>query len=264
MKNMKVLIFAGGLGTRLGEETCIRPKPMIEIGRYPIIWHIMKIYSHYGFNDFIVLTGYKQEYIKNYFLNYHNINSDLTIDLSNNSITVHSNKSEHWKVTLLYTGYGTNTAGRLNRAKEYVKNETFMLTYGDGVADIDINQLIECHRQSNKVCTLTSYQPEGRYGVLQMEDDGTITRFTEKPKHGAGWINAGFMVCEPEIFNYMPEDPDNQQFEPSVLKELSSKKLLNAYKHNGFWHSMDTLKDKNDLNKMWDEGEAKWKIWENE
>ena len=259
---MKVLIFAGGLGTRLAEETSIRPKPMVEIGGYPILWHIMKIYSHYGFNDFIVLTGYKQEYIKHYFLNYYNTISDLTIDLSNNSISVHNCQTEPWKITLLYTGYSTNTAGRLNRAKEYVNNEAFMLTYGDGVADIDINKLLKSHKQSKKICTLTAYQPSGKYGTLGIETDGTITNFAEKPKESGNWINAGFMVCEPEIFNYMPQNPDESQFEPTVLSSLSSKQLLNAYKHTGFWHSMDTLRDKNNLNKLWDNGEAQWKIWE--
>ena len=259
---MKVLIFAGGIGSRLGEETSIIPKPMIKIGEYPILWHIMKIYSYYGFNDFIVLTGYKQECIKNYFLNYHSINSDLTIDLSNNSTTILNNKSEPWKVTIIDTGLNTNTAGRLNRAKEYVKNERFMLTYGDGVADVDINKLIECHTKSKKVCTLTSHQIEGRFGSLQIEKDGTISKFAEKPKESGNWINGGFMVCEPEIFNYMPENPDIEQFEPTVLTKLSLKGLLDTYKHTGFWHCMDTLKDKNDLNKLWNNGEAKWKIWE--
>lgn len=259
---MKVLIFAGGLGTRLGEETNIKPKPMVDIGGFPILWHIMKTYSHYGFNDFIVLTGYKQEVIKDYFVNYYMHNSDVTVDLSTNAVQVHQNRCEPFKVTLLYTGRDTLTAGRLMRAKKYVCNEPFMLTYGDGVSDISLPDLISSHKKSGKICTLTAFQPEDRYGALKIESDGTVTNFAEKQKEGGSWINAGFMVCEPEIFDYLPEDSDHSMFERTTLVKLSQNAQLNSYKHYGFWHPMDKLKDKQDLNKMWNEGKAPWKIWE--
>ncbi len=258
---MKVVILAGGLGTRLGEETSIKPKPMVGIGGFPILWHIMKIYSHYGFNDFVVLTGYKQEVIKDYFVNYYMNNSDVTVDLSTNAVEVHQNHSEPFKVTMLYTGRDTLTAGRVERAKEFLKGEPFMLTYGDGVADIDIKKLVECHKKSGKICTITAYQPEGKYGALGIEEDGTITSFSEKPKAGGAWINAGFMVCEPEIFNYFPPESDEKMFEKTVLNKLAEIGQLNSYKHSGFWHPMDMLKDKNDLNEMWAEKKAPWKVW---
>lgn len=259
---MKVVILAGGLGTRLGEETSIKPKPMVGIGGYPILWHIMKIYSHYGFNDFVVLTGYKQEVIKDYFVNYYMNNSDVTVDLKTNAVEVHQNRCDPFKVTMLYTGRNTLTAGRIKKAQNFLGNEPFMLTYGDGVSDVNINDLIECHKKSCKICTITAYQPEGKYGALGIETDGTISSFSEKPKAGGAWINAGFMVCNPEIFNYFPEDSEEQMFERTVLNSLSSKGQLNAYKHNGFWHPMDMLKDKQDLNQMWAEGNAPWKVWE--
>lgn len=258
---MKVVILAGGLGTRLGEETGVRPKPMVGIGGYPILWHIMKIYSHYGFNEFVVLTGYKQEVIKDYFVNYYMNNSDVTVDLSSNQVTVHQNRCDPFKVTLLYTGRNTLTAGRIKRAQDFIGNEPFMLTYGDGVADIDINALIKSHKQSGKKCTITAYQPEGKYGALGIEDDGTISNFAEKPKQGGAWINAGFMVCEPEIFDYLPENSDELMFERTALQKLSEDGQLNAYKHIGFWHPMDMLKDKEDLNKIWTNGNAPWKVW---
>ncbi|WP_096019883.1 glucose-1-phosphate cytidylyltransferase [Campylobacter lanienae] len=258
---MKVAILAGGLGTRLGEETSIKPKPMVDIGGFPILWHIMKIYSHQGFNDFVVLTGYKQEVIKDYFVNYYINNSDVTVDLCTNAVEVHQNHSEPFKVTMLYTGRNTLTAGRIERAREFLGNETFMLTYGDGVADIDIEKLIKCHKNSGKICTITAYQPEGKYGALGIEEDGTISSFSEKPKEGGAWINAGFMVCEPKIFDYFPENSDKQMFEKTVLNSLSSKGQLNAYKHTGFWHPMDMLKDKQDLNQMWADNKAPWKLW---
>lgn len=258
---MKILIFAGGLGTRLGEETGVKPKPMVGIGGFPILWHIMKIYSHYKYNDFVVLTGYKQEVIKDYFVNYYMNNSDVTVDLATNDIVVHQNRCEPFKVTMLYTGRNTLTAGRLQRAQKFVGNEPFMLTYGDGVADINIDELIKSHKASGKICTLTAYQPEGKYGALGIENDGTISKFAEKPKEGGSWINAGFMVCEPEIFNYMPENADAEMFERTVLQKLSDVGQLHAYKHSGFWHPMDMLKDKQDLNTMWAEGKAPWKVW---
>ena len=244
---MKVLILAGGLGTRLGEETNVKPKPMVGIGGFPILWHIMKIYSHYGFNEFIVLTGYKQEVIKDYFVT--------------NDVTVHQNSCEPWKVTLLYTGRNTMTAGRIQRAKEYIGNEPFMLTYGDGVGDVDIKALIENHKKSGKLCTLTAYQPEGRFGALGIDEDGTISKFQEKPKESGAWINAGFFVCQPEVLDYIPEDATNIMWEQEPLKAIARDGQLNAYKHTGFWHPMDMLKDKEDLNKMWANNTAPWKVW---
>lgn len=259
---MKVLILAGGLGTRLGEETGVRPKPMVGIGGYPIIWHIMKIYSHYGFNDFIILTGYKQEIIKDYFVNYYMNNSDVTVDLETNNVTVHQTTCEPWKVTLFYTGRNTLTGGRIKKAQKFLGNEPFLLTYGDGVGNIDIKAVIESHKKSGKLCTLTAYQPEGRFGALAIEEDGTISNFLEKPKEGGAWINAGFFVCEPEVFDYIPSG-DNVIWEQEPLKNLARDRKLNSYKHTGFWHPMDMLKDKEDLNKMWAENKAPWKIWSN-
>ncbi len=258
---MKTLILAGGLGTRLGEETSIKPKPMVGIGGYPILWHIMKIYSHYGFNDFVILTGYKQEVIKDYFVNYYMNNSDVTVDLSTNAVEVHQTRCEPFKVTMLYTGRNTFTAGRIKRAQNFIGNERFMLTYGDGIGDVDINELIKCHEQSGKLCTLTSHQPEGRFGALAIKEDGTIENFLEKPKESGTWINAGFFVCEPEIFNYIEGDGINMMWEEEPLRNLARDGQLNAYKHHGFWHPMDMLKDKEDLNKMWANKTAPWKVW---
>ena len=258
---MKVVILSGGFGTRISEESAFKPKPMIEIGEMPILWHIMKIYSHYGFNEFVVLTGYKQEVIKDYFVNYYMNNSDVTVDLATNDVTVHQNSCEPWKVTLLYTGRNTMTAGRIQRAKEYIGNEPFMLTYGDGVGDVDIKALIENHKKSGKLCTLTAYQPEGRFGALGIDEDGTISKFQEKPKESGAWINAGFFVCQPEVLDYIPEDATNIMWEQEPLKAIARDGQLNAYKHTGFWHPMDMLKDKEDLNKMWANNTAPWKVW---
>lgn len=261
LTNMKVAILAGGLGTRLGEETSIRPKPMVEIGGKPILWHIMKIYSTYGFNDFVVLCGYKGEYIKNYFLNYFTRMSDFTIDLSNNDVTIHRNVAEPWRITLLDTGAETLTGGRLKRAESYLNKGTFMMTYGDGVSDIDIANLIEFHKKNKKLATLTAVQPQGRFGVLDIDHEGMITNFQEKPKNSnSAWINAGFFVLEPEIFKYITEG-DNTIWEKSPLVNLAKDGQLAAYKHYGFWHPMDMLKDKLDLNKMWDNNVAPWKVW---
>lgn len=257
---MKVLILAGGLGTRLGEETGIRPKPMVGIGGYPILWHIMKIYSHYGFNEFVVLTGYKQEVIKDYFVNFYMTNSDVTVDLSTNIVEVHKSVSEPWKVTLLYTGRDTLTGGRIKKAQKFIGNEPFMLTYGDGVGNINIRELVNYHNNSRKLCTLTAYQPEGRFGVFNINSYGNIDSFQEKPKEHNSWINAGFFVCEPEVFDYIPEG-DNISWEKEPLKALARDSQLNAYRHTGFWHPMDMLKDKNDLNQMWKDNVAPWKIW---
>ncbi|OCG26850.1 glucose-1-phosphate cytidylyltransferase [Gilliamella sp. wkB108] len=257
---MKVVILAGGLGTRLGEETGIRPKPMVGIGGHPILWHIMKIYSFYGFNDFVILTGYKSEVIKDYFVNYYLNNSDVTVDLSTNNVEVHNNTSEPWKVTMLYTGRNTLTGGRIKKAQKFIGNEPFMLTYGDGVSNVNIPKLIESHKQSGKLATLTAYQPEGRFGSIDISNNGQVNKFQEKPKEGGAWINAGFFVLQPEIFNYISDD-DNAIWEQDPLKNLSKDGELNAYKHDGFWHAMDMLKDKIDLNDMWAQNKAPWKIW---
>jgi len=258
---MKVLILAGGRGTRIGEETCIKPKPMVDIGGYPILWHIMKIYSHYGFNEFVILTGYKQEIIKEYFMNYYTNNSNVTIDLTDNKLEVHRNMCEPWKITLLYTGRDTMTGGRIKKARDFVGNESFMLTYGDGVANINIKELVNFHRQSGKLCTLTAYQPEGRFGILELEDDDTVINFQEKPKNENTWINGGFFVCEPQVFDYIP-DSNEAVWELEPLRNLAKDRQLNAYKHYGFWHPMDMLKDKEKLNKLWAENNAPWKMWE--
>lgn len=258
---MKVLILAGGLGTRLSEETRLMPKPMVEIGGKPILWHIMKIYSHYGFNDFVVLTGYKSHVIKDYFVNYYQRYSDITVDMVNNSVEIHRTQTEPWKVTMLYTGESTMTGSRIKKAQSYVGNEPFMLTYGDAVSDVNVLELIKCHKASGKLLTMTSVQPSGRFGALDISTDGTITSFAEKPKGDGAWINGGFMVCEPEVFSYIDSTRDNVIFEREPLETLAKDGKLNAYKHKGFWHPMDTLKDKNDLTSVWMRGEAPWAIW---
>lgn len=260
---MKVVILAGGLGTRLGEETSIKPKPMVEIGGYPIIWHIMKIYSHYGFNDFIILGGYKHEVIKDYFVNYALRNSDVTVNLQTGEKMVHNNRCEPWNVTMLYTGKDTMTGGRIRYARPYINNETFLLTYGDGVGDIDIPSVIDFHKKSGKCATLSAVQPEGRFGMVESLPDGTVTNFQEKPKNEDKWINAGFFVCEPQIFDYIP-NTDSAIFEKDTLQNLARDGKLGMYKHYGFWRPMDMLKDKQDLNKMWDTGNAPWKLWDNQ
>ena len=257
---MKVVILAGGLGTRLGEETSIKPKPMVEIGDKPIIWHIMKIYSHYGFNDFIVLCGYKGQCIKRYFANYYLNNSDITIDMRSNRVDVHYNEIEPWRVTLIDTGDETMTGGRIRRIKKFVENETFMLTYGDGVSDVNIAALLECHKKSGKIATLTAVRPTARFGVVNVADDGSVLNFKEKPSGDGVWINGGFFVLEPQVFDYIPEG-DSVVWEREPLEKLSAAGQLNAYVHSGFWRPMDMLKDKKDLNEMWDKGEAKWKVW---
>ena len=257
---MKVVLLAGGLGTRLGEETGVRPKPMVGVGGYPILWHIMKIYSHYGFNDFVVLCGYKHEVINEYFLNYYANTSDVTVDLSDNSVQFHKKRAEPWKVTLAYTGRNTMTGGRIKKAQKYLEGEPFMLTDGDGVADIDINALLECHKKSGKIATLTAVQPSGRFGALDIQLDGTINQFQEKPQGDGAWINGGFMVLQPEVFDYIPDD-DTMPFEQAPLKNLAKDGQLNAYHHKGFWRPMDMLKDKIDLNEMWAKDAAPWKIW---
>lgn len=257
---MKTLILAGGMGTRLGEETKLIPKPMVEIGGYPILWHIMKIYSHYGYNDFVILTGYKGHVIKDYFLNYYDRYSDMTVDLANNDVQIHKMRSEPWKITMLYTGPDTLTAGRIYRAKDYIGNEPFMLTYGDGVSDVDIEKLANAHVKSGKLVTLTAVQPEGRFGALDIQPDGLITQFQEKPSDA--WINGGFFVCENKALDYIePSTADKMMWERAPLQNLAKNGQLHAYKHDGFWHPMDMLKDKEDLNKLWSANKAPWNLW---
>lgn len=258
---MKVVILAGGLGTRLGEETSIYPKPMVSIGGYPILWHIMKIYSHYGFNEFVVLTGYKQEVIKEYFVNYRVDNSDISLDLQNGDVVIHESRCEPWKVTLCYTGRNTQTGGRIKKAERFIKDETFLLTYGDGVSDVNITNLVNFHRESGKLCTLTAVQPEGRFGVFSLKNESLVQSFQEKPKDENTWINGGFFVCEPEVLDYIPEG-DDVVWEQMPMKNLVKDGQLNAYRHYGFWRPMDMLKDKKDLNNLWAAGTAPWKVWQ--
>lgn len=256
---MKVAILAGGYGTRLSEETDLKPKPMVEIGGKPILWHIMKIYSHYGFNDFVILTGYKSHVIKDYFINYYNRYSDITVDMSDNSVEIHKTRNEPWKVTILYTGKDTMTGGRIKKAQNYIGKEPFLLTYGDGVANIDIKKLVEFHNKSGKLATLSAIQPSGKFGAIAI-DGNNVNSFTEKPKGDGAWINGGFFVCEPEVFDYISLE-DNAIFEREPLEKLAKDNQLNAYKHDGFWRAMDTLKDKNELTDMWLNQNAPWAVW---
>ena len=257
---MKTVILAGGLGTRISEESHLKPKPMIEIGERPILWHIMKSYSAHGFNDFIICCGYRQYVIKEYFVNYYLHNSNITIDLSNgNSIEVHSNEAEPWRITLVDTGLNTMTGGRLKRVQEYLGDETFMLTYGDGVCDIDINYLLSAHKKNGKAATMTAIQPGGRFGQLDIGDDGTIHSFSEKRKEDGGWINGGFMVFEKEIFNHL--ENDETILERAPLENLAAKGQVFAYQYEGYWQCMDTLRDKLVLEELIQNGEAPWVKW---
>ena len=260
---MKVIILAGGLGTRLSEETGLKPKPMVEIGGKPILWHIMKIYSYYGFNDFIILTGYKSNVIKDYFLHYYEQYSDITIDMENNSVEIHRMQTEPWKVTMLYTGIETMTGSRIKKAREYIGDEPFLLTYGDGVADIDINELIKFHKSAGKTVTVTAVKPYGRFGALILGENNIVTSFVEKPKGDDSWINGGFFVCEPQVFDFIPEG-DDILFEKEPLETLTKTNNLAAYTHNGYWQPMDTVRDRNTLNAMWNNGTAKWAFWKKE
>jgi len=256
---MKVVILAGGLGTRLSEETVLKPKPMVEIGGMPILWHIMKIYSSHGFNDFIVCLGYKGYLVKEYFANYFLHKSDVTIDLKNNAIEVHESEAEPWKITLVDTGEDSMTGGRIKRIQKYI-DETFMLTYGDGVGDIDVKSLVEFHKNHGKLCTVTSVQPSGRFGALDIGVDSSVHSFLEKPKGDGSWINGGYMVCEPRIFDFI-KDGDATVWEKEPMENIATSGEMRAYKHHGFWRPMDTLKDKHDLNDMWTSNEALWKTW---
>ncbi|QEY34757.1 glucose-1-phosphate cytidylyltransferase [Caproiciproducens galactitolivorans] len=257
---MKAVILAGGFGTRISEESHLKPKPMIEIGDQPILWHIMKYYSYYGVNDFIICAGYKQHIIKEYFANYYLHRSDITFDFTaNNHITVHNNVAEPWKVTVVDTGLNTMTGGRIKRVKNYIGNETFMMTYGDGVCDVDLNKLLAFHKQHGKLATMTAIQPGGRFGTLEIQNDFTISRFAEKRKEDGGWINGGFMVLDPKVIDYIEDD--STTFEREPLERLSSEGQLVAYQHDGFWQCMDTLRDKEKLESLWMSGKAPWMKW---
>jgi len=257
---MKVLLLAGGLGTRISEETGTIPKPMIEVGGKPILWHIMKIYSQFGFNEFVILLGYKGYYIKEYFANYFLHQSDVTINLENNSLEILNSSSEPWKVTLLDTGLNSMTGGRIKRAQEFVGNESFMLTYGDGVSNINIKDLIKFHKSHGRALTMSSAQPDGRFGALSISDVNQVKEFKEKPKGDGNWINAGFFVCEPKIFDYI-KDGDSTVFEKEPLSNLAKDDEIYTFKHDGFWKPMDSLKDKHDLNQLWNENKAPWVTW---
>ncbi len=258
---MKVVILAGGFGTRISEESHLKPKPMIEIGERPIMWHIMKIYSHFGFNDFIICLGYKGYYIKEYFAHYFLHESDITFDFRNGGETViHNHHAEPWRVTLADTGLETMTGGRIKRIRSYIGDEPFMLTYGDGVGNVDIRELVDFHKSHGKIATITSTQPSGRFGSLDMGGDNRVTGFQEKPKGDGGWINAGFFVLQPEAIDYIASD--DILFEKQPLENLAKDGELLAYRHYGFWQPMDSLRDKNQLEALWSSGRAPWKIWD--
>lgn len=258
---MKVVIFAGGLGTRISEETDIRPKPMVEIGGKPIIWHIMKIYSKYGFTDFVICLGYKGYLIKEYFMHYYLHNSDMTIDLKTNDVKVHDSNAEDFRVTLVETGLSTKTAGRLKCVQKFIGDEDFMLTYGDGVADVDMTALLQFHKGHGKLATVTAVQPEGRFGSMEILDNGTVDHFREKPKGDDKWINGGFFVLKPQVFDYLEGDMAEVMWEDAPMQHLANDHQLVAYRHEGFWKCMDALRDKIELESLWQNKEAKWKVW---
>ena len=258
---MKVVLLAGGRGTRLSEETDIRPKPMVEIGGKPILWHIMKSYSAYGFNEFVILLGYKGYFIKEYFSNYFLHQSDITIDLMSNKMEVHNSESEPWKVTLLDTGLHSMTGGRIKRAQKFIGDESFMLTYGDGVANVDIKKLVDFHKNHGKSLTMTSTQPDGRFGALDINKNNQVKAFKEKPKGDGSWINAGYFICEPRIFDYITEG-NSTVFEQAPLQNLAKDGEVYTYKHDDFWMPMDTLRDKYKLESLWADDQAPWRIWE--
>ncbi|WP_166424988.1 glucose-1-phosphate cytidylyltransferase [Paraglaciecola sp. 20A4] len=255
---MKAVILAGGLGTRISEESHLRPKPMIEIGGKPILWHIMKIYSHHGINDFVICLGYKGYIIKEYFANYFLHMSDVTFDMRTNQMKVHQEHAEPWRVTLVDTGEHSMTGGRLKRVKDYIGDETFCFTYGDGVADIDLAQLLAHHKSNGKIATVTAIQPPGRYGALNIKD-GIVQTFKEKPAGDGSWINGGFFVLEPTIFDLI--ENDKSSFEGEPLHHLAAQSQLSSYQHHGFWQAMDTLRDKNKLEDLWQSKSPPWKLW---
>ena len=258
---MKVVILAGGLGTRISEESHLRPKPMIEIGGKPILWHIMKNYSHYGYNDFVICCGYKGYLIKEYFLNYFLYNSDITVKLKNNKVDVHFANTESFTVTLVDTGIQTNTAGRIKKIEKYVSDETFMLTYGDGVSDVNIKKLVSFHKAHNKLATLTSIELPVRFGTIETDKSFIVRNFKEKPDDNDIWINGGYFVLEPGIFKYLKGDMEEVQWEKEPLEQIANENHLVAYKHHGFWKCMDAMRDKIELEQLWESNQAKWKTW---
>jgi glucose-1-phosphate cytidylyltransferase len=257
---MKVVLFAGGLGTRISEESHLRPKPMIEIGGKPMLWHIMKIYAHYGHNEFIVCCGYKAEFIKEYFTNYFAKNNDITVDMSNNQVTVHQHHTEPFKITMIDTGLETMTGGRLRQVLPYTNGEPFLLTYGDGVCDVDINETIAFHKAHGKICTMTAIQPTSRFGIVKMNEDGVVEQFEEKPEDSGTWINGGFFVVNPEVKNYLHEDANTIMWERQPMHDLAHEHQIVGYKHKGFWRCMDTMRDKEDLEHLWNTNPI-WKKW---
>ena len=256
---MKAVILAGGMGTRLSEETQVRPKPMVEVGGKPILWHIMKIYSAHGVRDFVICLGYRGYMIKEYFTNYFLHMSDVTIDMERNKLEVHQNNAEPWRVSLIETGDSTMTGGRLRRVRDYVGDEEFCFTYGDGIGNVDIRRLIDFHRQQGTLATLTAVQPPGRFGALVLADRDRVKHFEEKPHGDGGWINGGFFVLSPKVFEYLAGDETVWEKEP--LERLAAEGQLSAYKHDGFWQPMDTLRDKLQLEELWGTGRASWKVW---
>lgn len=258
---MKVVILAGGLGTRLAEETIIRPKPMVEIGGRPVLWHIMNIYAVYGFNDFVIACGYKGEYIKEYFRDFYMHNADIIVDLKRGVVDVHNNRGPDWKITLIDTGVKTQTGGRLKRLQRWLGNQTFMMTYGDGVGDVDIRALVEFHRSHGRLATITAVRPPARFGGLEFNGD-QIVRFSEKPQIGEGWINGGFMVLEAGVLDYI--DGDESILEKKPMERLADDGQMMAYRHEGFWQPMDTLREKQMLEELWQSGKAPWKVWQSD
>jgi glucose-1-phosphate cytidylyltransferase len=256
---MKVVLLAGGLGTRISEETSVKPKPMVEVGDKPILWHIMKIYSFYGYNDFVICLGYKGYIIKEYFANYFLHQSDVSINLSDNSIKIHESNAEPWKITLVDTGIDSMTGGRIKRIKKYVDGNPFLLTYGDGVGNVNIKELVSFHQKNKKLVTVTAVQPSGRFGALNLDNESHVKNFLEKPKGDNAWINGGFFVCEPGIFDYI--DKDSTIWEREPMEKIAAENNMVAYKHTDFWKPMDTLRDKQELDAEWKSGNARWKVW---
>jgi glucose-1-phosphate cytidylyltransferase len=256
---MKVVILAGGLGTRLSEETEIKPKPMVEVGGQPILWHIIKHYAHFGFKEFCIALGYRGEVIKRFFMDYHSLNGNISIDLASGKVDMRERECEDWLVHLENTGQDTNTGGRVKRLESHLHDGTFMITYGDGVCDVNLHDLLAFHRAHGRIATITAVRPPARFGGLIFDEASMVVEFTEKPQIGEGWINGGFMVCEPELFTYLKDD--DSSLEADALEHLASEHQLAAYKHAGFWQCMDTLRDKRLLENLWQDGSAPWKVW---